>query len=423
MSMSPPPAARPERIPKRSASKWPLLRTPGPSPLPGAVAGAKKAGVGISNTDIVNFDETNASIGGGSVVKAQAADSGVKVTANAAQVVANVAVSAGIGTESTGVGGVLGIDLSMNKAEATIGEAAQVQAEGNVTVGATNDSVLVMIAGGVGGGKEVGVGAAVGINALWNRTLASIARDAVVDAKKNIAVTADADEVAVTAVVSGAGGGKAGVAASLAFNVILADTEASVGQGVKLNTSAGFGNAEKVAITARDDTVVVGVSGGGAGGGDAGVGAALDTDVVVKTVKAFIADDTVADGQVATIKADKEVSIDAAATEAIVSIGAGFAGGGKAGVGGSVAIAVVANDVQAYAGKSSSIDSDGNVLIRAQDDTTGRAHGHRRSRRRHGRRRWFAGRGDRGGQHQGLCRRECVRQCTRSRRRQQRLHR
>jgi hypothetical protein len=336
----------------------------------GAVAGAKKAGVGISNTDIVNFDETNASIGGGSVVKAQAADSGVKVTANAAQVVANVAVSAGIGTESTGVGGVLGIDLSMNKAEATIGEAAQVQAEGNVTVGATNDSVLVMIAGGVGGGKEVGVGAAVGINALWNRTLASIARDAVVDAKKNIAVTADADEVAVNAVVSGAGGGKAGVAASLAFNVILADTEASVGQGVKLNTSAGFGNAEKVAITARDDTVVVGVSGGGAGGGDAGVGAALDTDVVVKTVKAFIADDTVADGQVATIKADKEVSIDAAATETIVSIGAGFAGGGKAGVGGSVAIAVVANDVQAYAGKSSSIDSDGNVLIKAQDDTT-----------------------------------------------------
>jgi filamentous hemagglutinin family protein len=336
----------------------------------GAVAGAKKAGVGISNTDIVNFDETNASIGGGSVVKAQAVDSGVKVTANAAQVVANVAVSAGIGTESTGVGGVLGIDLSMNKAEATIGEAAQVQAEGNVTVGASNDSVLVMIAGGVGGGKEVGVGAAVGINALWNRTLASIARDAVVDAKKNIAVTADADEVAVNAVVSGAGGGKAGVAASLAFNVILADTEASVGQGVKLNTSAGFGNAEKVAITARDDTVVVGVSGGGAGGGDAGVGAALDTDVVVKTVKAFIADDTVADGQVATIKADKEVSIDAAATETIVSIGAGFAGGGKAGVGGSVAIAVVANDVQAYAGKSSSIDSDGNVLIKAQDDTT-----------------------------------------------------
>ncbi len=336
----------------------------------GAVAGAKKAGVGISNTDIVNFDETNASIGGGSVVKAQGADSGVKVTANAAQVVANVAVSAGIGTESTGVGGVLGIDLSMNKAEATIGEAAQVQAEGNVSVGATNDSVLVMIAGGVGGGKEVGVGAAVGINALWNRTLASIARDAVVDAKKNIAVTADADEVAVTAVVSGAGGGKAGVAASLAFNVILADTEASVGQGVKLNTSAGFDNAEKVAISAHDDTVVVGVSGGGAGGGDAGVGAALDTDVVVKTVKAFIADDTVADGQVATIKADKEVSIDAAATETIVSIGAGFAGGGKAGVGGSVAIAVVANDVQAYAGKSSSIDSDGNVLIKAQDDTT-----------------------------------------------------
>jgi hypothetical protein len=340
----------------------------------GAVAGAKQAGVGISNTDIVNFDETNASIGGGSVVKAGAGgavtDNGVKVTADASQVVANVSVSGGIATGSTGVGGVLGINLSMNKAETSIADAAQVQAEGNVTVAASNDTTMVMIAGGVGGGKEVGVGGAIALDGVWNRTLASIGKDAVVDAKKTITVAADADETVVSAVVAGAGGGKVGVAAALSLNVIVADTEASVGEGAKLNASAGFENAEKVAITARDDTVLVGVSGGGAGGGDAGVGAALDTAVVVKKVKAFIADDTVADGKVATVKADKEVVIDAAATEAIVSIAAGFAGGAKAGVGGSVSIGVVANEVQAFVGKSAAVDTDGNVLISAQDDTT-----------------------------------------------------
>ena len=340
----------------------------------GAVAGAKQAGVGISNTDIVNYDETNASIGGGAIVKVgaggTATDNGVKVSADASQVVANVSVSGGVGTGSTGVGGVLGVNLSMNKAEASIADAAQVQAEGNVTVAATNDTTMVMIAGGVGGGKEVGVGGAIALDGVWNRTLANIGKDAVVDAKKTITVAADADETVVSAVVSGAGGGKAGVAAALSLNLIVADTEASVGQGTKLNTSAGYEDAEKVAITARDDTVVVGVSGGGAGAGDAGVGAALDTAVVVKKVKAFIADDTVADGKVATVKADKEIAIDAAATEAIVSIAAGFAGGGKAGVGGSVSIGVVANDVQAYVGKSAAVDTDGNVLVSAQDDTT-----------------------------------------------------
>ncbi|MBU0750688.1 MAG: hypothetical protein KJ787_00105 [Gammaproteobacteria bacterium] len=340
----------------------------------GAVAGAKKAGVGISNTDIINFDETNASVGSGSVVKVgaggTAADNGVKVSADAKQVIANVAVSGGVGTESTGVGGVLGIDLSMNKAEAMIADGATVQAEGNVTVAATNDNTSVMIAGGVGAGKEAGVGGALAANGVWNRTYASIGKDAIVDAKKTIAVTADANETAVNAVIAGAGGGKAGVAGALSFNVIVADTQARVGEGAKLNTSAGFENAEKVAITARDDTVVVGVAGGGAGGGDAGVGAALDTTVLVKKVQAYIADDTVADGKVATVKADKEVSIDAAATDTIVSVSAGFAGGGKAGVGGAVSVGVVANDVQAYVGKSASVDSDGNVLVNAQDDMT-----------------------------------------------------
>ena len=46
----------------------------------GSVAGAKKVGVRISNSDIVNLDETRAEIGAGSNVRSQAADAGVKVT-------------------------------------------------------------------------------------------------------------------------------------------------------------------------------------------------------------------------------------------------------------------------------------------------------------------------------------------------------
>ena len=61
--------------------------------------------------------------------------------------------------------------------------------------------------------------------------------------------------------------------------------------------------------------MVVGVSGGVAGAGKVGVGAAADTTVLVKTVKAFIADD--ADGaNVATVKAAKSVNVEATSTEA-----------------------------------------------------------------------------------------------------------
>ena len=44
------------------------------------------------------------------------------------------------------------------------------------------------------------------------------------------------------------------------------------------------------------------------------------------------------------------------------------AGGGNAGVGGAVSVAVNKNDVQAGIGKLGKVDSDGNVLVNAQDD-------------------------------------------------------
>ncbi|HMX15829.1 MAG TPA: hypothetical protein PKD29_03190, partial [Rhodocyclaceae bacterium] len=269
----------------------------------GAVAGAKKAGVGVSNTDIVNYDETLASIGSGATVKSTGTGAGVKVAADAAQDVANVSVSGAAGTESTGVAGVLGINVSMNKAEAKVADAALVTAEGDAIVKATNDSTMVMVAGGVAGGKEVGVGGAIAVNAVWNRTYASVGEGAEIDAKKTTTVAAEARETAVNAVVAGAGGGKAGVAAALSINASFVDTEASIGQAAKINTDAAFSTADQaVDLHARDDTVVVGIAGGGAGGGKAGVGAALDTTILAKTVKAFVADDTKADGKVAAVQ-------------------------------------------------------------------------------------------------------------------------
>ena len=329
----------------------------------GAVAGAKKAGVGITATSIVNLDQTLATIGKDALVKSNADGAGVKVSAYARQDIANIGVGAAAATEGAGVTGVLGAIVSLAKTEAKIGEDAEVKSQGDVDVAATGDITAVSVAGGVAGGKSAGVGASIAGNVLANLTRAEIGDNAEVAAKKDVNVAADADQVAVTAVVAGAGGGKAGVAGAISTNVIVGSTEALVGQGAQINTDAAYdGGARNVAVTARDDTVVVGIAGGGAGGGKAGVGAALDTTVLVKGVKAHVGDN-------ARINADRNVVIDAKASEALVSVAMGFAGGGSVGVGGAVSVVVNKNDVQAGTG-AATIDSDGNVLINAEDDIT-----------------------------------------------------
>lgn len=329
----------------------------------GGVAGAKKAGVGIAATSIVNLDQTLATIGKNSDVKSNDDGAGVKVSAQSRQDIANIGVGAAAATEGAGVTGVLGAIVSLAKTEAKIDDNAEVKSQGDVDVEATGDITAVSVAGGVAVGKSAGVGASIAGNVLANLTRAEIGDNAKVAAKKDMNVAADADQVAVTAVVAGAGGGKAGVAGAVSLNVIVGSTEAVVGQGAQINTDVLYdGGAQNVAITARDDTVVVGIAGGGAGGGKAGVGAALDTTVLIKGVKAHVEDG-------ATVNADRNVVIDAKASEALVSVALGFGGGGSVGVGGAVSVVVNKNDVQAGTG-AATIDSGGNVLINAEDDIT-----------------------------------------------------
>ncbi|MCZ4315718.1 leukotoxin LktA family filamentous adhesin [Comamonadaceae bacterium G21597-S1] len=338
----------------------------------GAVAGAKQVGVGISNSDIINLDETTASIGAGSVVRATALDADVRVDAQSRQDIANVSVSAGASAGNAGVGGVLGVVVSLNKTQAAIDAGATVQSMGDLAVSARNDTTAVMVSGGIGAAKEVGVGAAIAANIMANTTSATIGDGAQADARGAMRVDARASENVVGVTVAGSGGGKVGVAGALSLNVILSETEARVGQGARLNADTLWApitptSAQQVAITAQDDTLVVGVGGGVAGAGKVGVGAASDTTVLAKTVKAHIADDV--DGlDVATVYAARGVDVLAGSTENLASGTLGFGGGGSVGVGGAVGVVVSKNDVQARIGNGAFVDSDGNVMVDAQDD-------------------------------------------------------
>ncbi|WP_374407793.1 beta strand repeat-containing protein [Hydrogenophaga sp.] len=337
----------------------------------GGVAGAKQVGVGISNTNVVSLDTTTASIGKDSDVKADGATAGVEVSADAKLDMANIGVSAGVSTEGTGVGGVLGVFFALGKTEAKIDDNTQVRATGDVAVTAHTDSLGVIVAGAVGGGDQVGVGASVSGNVQAMTTSARIGEGADVSASKTTTVAATAEESSIAAVVAGAGGGEAGVAGALSVNVMVSKTEATIGQDAKINTDAAYAAAgQSVAVRAADDTTVVSITGAGAGSGGTGVGAALDTTVLAKKVKAAVDDDTDADADKATVKATKDVVIEAASSDDLVSVTVGFAGGSTTGVGGAVSVGVVKDDVQARIGSGAVVDADANVGVHAQDDIT-----------------------------------------------------
>jgi len=335
----------------------------------GAVAGAKKAGVGITNVDILNDDEVLAVIGDGAHVTAQGDENGVRTSAEAKQLFVSAGVSAGAAQEGAGVGGILAVNLIHNVTQAHVGDGAVVKAQGHVDIEAASNSTLVNFAGSGAGGKEVGVGASIGANLLLTETEASIGENAEIQAKGTLRIDAEADEAMISGTIAGAGGGKVGVAGSIGINSVLTRTEASVGQGTHVNTDAAFSTSgQEVLIAADDSTVVVGLAAGGAGSKDIGLAGALSTNILGKSVQAFIADDTRTDGQYAQVNAQKKVSLNAESTDVHVSITGTGAGGGSVGVAGSVGLGLLANEVKAYVGKGAHVDTDGNLLVNAQDD-------------------------------------------------------
>ncbi|HEY7711643.1 MAG TPA: hypothetical protein VIG57_16625, partial [Candidatus Entotheonella sp.] len=324
----------------------------------GAAAAAQKAGVGLTITNIINWDAIRAFIGKSATVTSGGT---ISLRADADQELTTIAVSAA-GADKAGVAGVFAVIFTKNVSKAFIGDSAIVKADDSILLTATNDTKAFMVAGGAAGAATAGVGGSLAALVIWNDTLAYIGQNAITDAKNATSLEATASELAITAVISGTGGGNTGVAASLSTKTIKSNTQAYIGQSAQVNLDPLYASANQtVSLAAIDASILVGVAGSGTGGGTAGVGASSDINVITKTVNAFIAN-------AAQVSAVKLVSILAKAAETIISITAGFAGGGNTGVGGAVAILVVANSIQAFIGDAATVFSNGNVLLEALSD-------------------------------------------------------
>ncbi|MFZ5944777.1 MAG: hypothetical protein ACOYVD_11740, partial [Bacillota bacterium] len=334
----------------------------------GSAAGAQKAGIGLTTVNIINSDFVKAYIGSSAAVTS---GGNIEISATADQELTIIAVS-GSGASSTGAVGVFSIIFTKNVSTAFIGQGAIVKAIGSINIGASNDTHAYMVTGGASGGGSAGIGGSLAVLIIWNDAMAYIDRNAIVDSSSLLAINSAATELGIIAVISGAGGGSAGVAASGAIKIVKNHTLAYIAQGAQINTDEEYTNTNQaITISATDSTTLVGVSGSGSGGGTVGVGASIDTTVLIKTVKAYIADDIADDGiNAAMVNAVGNIIVSAQAIDEIISLTAGFTGGGSVGVGGAVGIVVSKNDIQAYVGKEAVLRTEGSLAISANNDLT-----------------------------------------------------
>jgi len=334
----------------------------------GSVAAANKKGFGLTTINIVNADWISAYIGKGAEITA---GGDISITSLAEQELTIIGVS-GSAAGETGALGVFNLLFTMNTSEAFIGEGAEVKADGSILLKADNHTHAYLVAGGGTASSGNGVGGSLAVLIVWNNTFASIKPGAQVDSKQLIALTAEASELSISAVVSGTYGGKDGVAASGAIKTVRSDTRAYIAQGAKINQDETYlSDTQAISLSATDSTFLLGVSGTGSGGGRNGVGAAADITVLIKNVGAYIAHENEDDDYALSpvwARAAKNITLRAASQEKVVSLTAGFSGGSSGGVAGAAALVIATNSVRAYIGQGAVVFARGSVAIESSDD-------------------------------------------------------
>ena len=200
-------------------------------------------------------------------------------------------VASGAGAKSVGVAGALGVNAVDLQARALLqpGVAVSFNASGTAPLSlqaheASISDVAVLPTSPTAGGK-VGIGASVAVNVVANRSLAEIANGASVSGAGSVALEATGDHEVNTAATAGSAGGIA-ITPSAAVAVVNNSTTADFGTGAAITTQVVNGSSGDVTLTARQTASEATTASGSATGGTAAVGAAVAVAVVNDTVLA-----------------------------------------------------------------------------------------------------------------------------------------
>ena len=314
----------------------------------------------------------------GSTITAQTGNVALAATDTAE--IDGISVGGG-GGGTVGIAGSVAVNTVGNTVEASI-TGGVTTADGTAAVTAAGDVTVFGIVGTISGGGTAGVGGSVTINTFSNTTSAFVAGGATVTGKGNAAASvpkADgsgaSESVAGVAVIATgtddmeiltanlSGGGAAGIAATVsvtnAGDIVRGYIDAST-----VNPSNGSHNlAQAVRVRALNDFGTNVIAGGLAFGGSAGVGATTDVQIVSNTVDAHISGNS-------NVRArNGGVAVTAYSDETIKTITVTGAGGGAAGVAGSVPIISVGSTTEGSV-SGSTVFTTGDLSVVAHSSLT-----------------------------------------------------
>ena len=309
----------------------------------GAAGGsAGTAGVGLSaavevvNKTVESLVGNNSSIDGASLA-VLAENKGSSTTAAAALGVAGTAGVAGAASETF-------VDYTT---KAHVGKKARVTIDGAASVKADSSFKQGAGAGGAGVGGTWGLGITNSTVSYKATTESYVDDDATVDSD-TMTVEADQKTDVTYATVAGGAGGNIAINGAIGVNVLDTTTKAYTGKNAELTAN------KKIAITAKDETILDGGNGGVSIGVSAGGGGmTLGVSKVIKDTEAFTGEgallNTTEDSE------DSAISISAKNAEAIRNITIQGAGGTWAGIAGAVNLNYITATTKAYTGSNTDL--------------------------------------------------------------------
>ena len=313
----------------------------------GSFAGAGAAGAHSIATD------TKAYIGNQADVEGTGA---ISVTANDETILTTAAGSGGV-AGTVGVGLTAAVEVVDKKVEASVGDGATVKGDA-LTVQAENTSKSVTEAFGLGAGGSFGLAGAASETFVTHKTDAHVGKDAQVTAANGAAILADSQ---FTQDAKAGSIGAAGVGMGLTNSTVsfTGDTAAYADEKAVIN------GGKKVNISASQLTNVGYGTVAGAGSDTVSLSGTVGVNVLKTTTKAYAAGSS----QLSAKTTDAEGIAVTASDETRLNGGNGGASIGVSGGGAGAAIGVtnISKDTEAFLGGSAALDTAGKTKISAEN--------------------------------------------------------
>lgn len=348
----------------RGAGKVSLTATDGSTieSLAGAVSGAGTASAGASvayNNIGKNGGNHITSYISGSTVRS--INSSVELTAKETSTIKSIAAG-GAGSGTFSLGGAVTVNDIDSVVESKISGNSDVDAATTSKLEASDNSTIKSLAGQVTISGTAAVGAAVATNKIGTQVNALVSGGTVDISAGGLDVSATSGSTIESLSAGASVSGQVSLTGSVSTNIINGKTDAHISNSATVNARNNIG------ITATDTSTIRSLAGQVTVGlGAAGIGGSAAYNEIGRTITSYI------DGSTVTSTQDS-ISMTGRSTATIETIAAGGSIGLYAGVAGSVAVNLMANNISSYI-NNSTVTANDNLLMLAESDNTIKTYG------------------------------------------------